>query len=78
MYVKRNVRTLTDYEYLLVSGKKQRGGRLTYHLLKDEEITLIDLSVIPDPKTMKTKLNEKSGSTGSEWVKSGADPLFEG
>jgi DNA primase len=50
MFVKRNMKILCDYEYLIGSGSGARGSKRSYRLFKDEELALIDLSVIPSPK----------------------------
>ncbi|MCP4132062.1 MAG: hypothetical protein GY754_13895, partial [bacterium] len=44
MFVKRNLKTLIDFEYLICSGSKTRGSRNTYRLVADEDIELLDLS----------------------------------
>jgi len=76
MFVKRNLRTLLDYEYIQASGSTRRGSRLSYALVADEDLRLCDLSSIPSPESIASKLqNVKSGSNR---VTSGSDPLFEG
>ena len=44
MFVKRNLKTLIDFEYLICAGSKSRGSRNTYRLISDEPIELLDLS----------------------------------
>ncbi|MCP4101678.1 MAG: hypothetical protein GY750_09665 [Lentisphaerae bacterium] len=44
MFVKRNLKTLIDFEYLICSGSKARGSRNAYRLIADEPIELLDLS----------------------------------
>ena len=44
MFVKRNLKTLIDFEYLICAGSKSRGSRNSYRLISDEPIELIDLS----------------------------------
>jgi DNA primase len=56
MFVKRNMKILCDYEYLIGSGSGARGSKRSYRLFKDEELALIDLSVIPSPEEMREKL----------------------
>jgi DNA primase len=56
MFVKRNMKILCDYEYLIGSGSGARGSKRAYRLFKDEELALIDLSVIPSPEEMREKL----------------------
>ena len=56
MFVKRNMRTLSDYEYVITSGSPGARSRKSYRLIADEPINLIDLSVIPTPEAMKKKL----------------------
>ena len=52
MFVKRNLRTLCDYEYLLEVGSFQRGSRRGYRLVHDEELLLVDLSSILTPEEL--------------------------
>ncbi|HUX22346.1 MAG TPA: CHC2 zinc finger domain-containing protein [Spirochaetia bacterium] len=52
MAVKRNLRTLCDYEYLSEIGSFQRGSRRGYRLVHDEELRLVDLSSIPTPEEL--------------------------
>lgn len=76
MSVKRSLRTLSEWEYVLVSGGGMRGMRNGYRMLEDTPLKLVDLSMIPSPSAMKAKLQKvQSGSTGSHRVKSGSDPL---
>jgi hypothetical protein len=49
LIVKRGVRTLCDYEYLVEVGSFQRGSRRGYRLAEDQELSLVDLSSIPTP-----------------------------
>jgi DNA primase catalytic core len=44
MFVKRNLRTLIDFEYLICLGSQSRGSRNAYRLVADESIELMDLS----------------------------------
>ncbi len=76
MFVKRNMKILSDYEYIYASGGPGGRVRKNYKLVADERIKLIDISVIPEPSKMKTLL--KSGSTGSDWGASGIDPENKG
>jgi hypothetical protein len=48
-WIKRYMQVLGDWEYLQVSGSRTRGARLTYRLVLDEPIRLVDLSSIPTP-----------------------------
>ena len=57
MFVKRNMRTLSDYEYVFSSGSPGARSRKSYRLVADEAIRLIDLSVIPTPEEIKLKMN---------------------
>jgi hypothetical protein len=52
-WIKRYMQLLADWEYLLVSGSRSRGGRNTYRLVADEPIHLVDLSMIPTPQAME-------------------------
>ena len=77
MTVKRSLRLLVDYEYLAYEGSRRRGARLGYRLLRDESALDLGVTQIPSPQEVAAKLqNLKSGATGSEWVKSGSDPLW--
>jgi biotin operon repressor len=79
MAVKRNVRTLVEYEFLVASGFSARGNKRGYRLSRDEALSLVDLSAIPSPETLAANLqNLQSGSSGSDWVNSGSDPLSRG
>jgi len=55
MFVKRNVRTLCEYEYLVEVGSFQRGSRRGYRLAEDEDLRLVDLSSIPTPEELRRK-----------------------
>ncbi|MBB6480887.1 CHC2 zinc finger domain-containing protein [Spirochaeta isovalerica] len=44
MFVKRNVKTLCDFEYLICTGSRTRGSRNAYRLVADESIELLDMS----------------------------------
>jgi DNA primase len=77
MAVKRNVRTLVDYEYLSSTGFSVRGAKRAYKLVRDETLNLVDLSTIPTPGELCKKIeNVKSGASGSAWVTTGSDPLL--
>ena len=56
MFVKRNMRTLSDYEYVITAGSPGQRSRKSYRLIADEAIRLIDLSVIPTPAEIKLKM----------------------
>ena len=57
MFVKRNMRILSDYEYVITAGAPGSRSRKSYRLVADEAIRLIDLSVIPTPEEIKLKMN---------------------
>ncbi|MCK5201722.1 MAG: hypothetical protein KAR21_25385, partial [Spirochaetales bacterium] len=64
-FIKRYMKVLIDYEYLKSGGIGVRGSRNLYRLYADENIRLVDLSMIPTPAEMKVKLkNLQSGPTG--------------
>jgi hypothetical protein len=72
MVIKRNLRVLSDYEYLVSAGGKQRGTRKAYRLVRDQELQLVDLSMIPSPEEMEVRIHYiQSGSGGSDQVKVG-------
>ena len=56
MSVKRNLRTLCDYEYLVEVGSFQRGSRRGYRLAEDQELSLVDLSSIPTPTELSASI----------------------
>jgi hypothetical protein len=56
LVVKRAVRTLCDYEYLVETGSFQRGSRRGYRLLEDQELFLVDLSAIPTPTELEAAI----------------------
>ena len=62
MFVKRNIKVLTEYEYIRKPSITQ-GKKGSYKIIKDEDITLIDQSIIPTVEEMKEILI-KSGSLG--------------
>jgi hypothetical protein len=79
MGVKRGVRLLVDYEYITAEGSRRRGARLGYRLLRDEGASGLCGTAIPEPQEVERRLRAmKSGSTGSEWVRTGSDPLSRG
>jgi len=61
-FIKRYMKVLIDYEYLKSGGIGVRGSRNLYRLYADEDIRLVDLSMIPTPAEMEVKLkNLQSG-----------------
>ena len=52
MFVKRNINELTEYEYIK-KPSLTRGKRGSYHLVRDENINLIDQSAIPTVEDME-------------------------
>ena len=56
MFVKRYLKVLVEYEYIKATGLKQRGGRQSYALVRDEEMGMVDLSVIPTPSEMRDRV----------------------
>jgi len=64
-FIKRYLKILVDYEYLKSGGIGVRGSRNSYRLYADEDIRLVDLSMIPTPEEMELKLkNLHSGPSG--------------
>ena len=59
MFVKRYLKVLVDYEYIRVSGGGKRGTRQSYRLAADEDIHLLDISMIPTPEEMARRLKDK-------------------
>ena len=56
LIVKRGVRALCDYEYLMPTGSFQRGARQGYRLAEDQELSLVDLSSIPTPEELSASI----------------------
>jgi len=56
MFVKRNMRTLSDYEYVISFGSPGARSRKSYRLIADEAIRLIDLSIIPTPSEIESRV----------------------
>ncbi len=79
MRVKRAMRLLADYEYLIPEGSRKRGSRLGYRLLRDEDPQRIDGVGIPRPEELEQKLRTlKAGRSGAKRVGSGSAPLSAG
>ena len=73
MFVKRNIRTLVEYEYIRRTGSMKRGTSRAYGVYSDEAINFIDLSMIPTPEIMSRKLGKmETVKSGSEKGSSGA------
>jgi DNA primase catalytic core len=51
-WIKRYMHLLCEWEYLTAAGVRGRGGRNSYKLVRDEPISLVDLSMIPTPEAM--------------------------
>lgn len=60
MAVKRTVRILVEYEFLVSSGTAARGYRRGYRLTRDEALALVDLSSIPTPEALAQLLAARS------------------
>jgi len=74
--VKRAVRILVDYEYVVTEGSRRRGARLGYRLLRDEGASELGSTEIPGPEEVERRLSAlESGTSGTEWGKSGTVPL---
>ena len=48
-FIKRYIKVLCGYEYIAKTGG-YRGGTNIYHLVKDEELKMFDISMIPSPE----------------------------
>lgn len=59
MFVKRNIKELADYEYIK-KPSLTRGKRGSYHLVRDEDLNLIDQAAIPTAEDMKKLINKVS------------------
>jgi len=57
MFVKRNIKHLVDYEYIKKAGGSN-GKKNTYKLYRDEELELIDRTIIPETKEMEKLINK--------------------
>ena len=62
-WVRANLRTLVEFEYVALSRGNNRGERAHYRLKEDASMTGLDLSMIPTPDRMRELL---SASTKSE------------
>jgi hypothetical protein len=72
-WVKAQVRTLVEYEYLEATGKER--SKTYYRLISDDGIIETDFSMIPTPHDMETRLSlakkqikSQTGSAGQNWV----------
>ena len=75
--VKRSLRLLVDWEYLAVEGSRRRGSRICYRLVRDEAAAELSEGSIPSPEEVAVKLQSlQSGTTGTDWDKSGTVPLL--
>jgi DNA primase len=75
--VKRSLRLLVDYEYLVVEGSRRRGSRVGYRLIRDESACHIGENRIPSPEEVALKLQSlQSGTSGTDRDKSGTVPLL--
>jgi hypothetical protein len=59
-WVRYGLRTLTDYEYLVVIKGSGERSKAFYKLRDDREIALVDVSRIPSPELMAEKLKNLS------------------
>ncbi|HOT47308.1 MAG TPA: CHC2 zinc finger domain-containing protein [Spirochaetota bacterium] len=70
--VKRYMRMLVEYEYVVVVRGATNRTKGYYRIRDDEAIKHVDLSMIPSAEEMekliKTNEKGKSGSSGSNWV----------
>jgi len=55
-FVKRNIRVLVEYDYLLQKGGQGRGSRAFYKLSQDAPLCFFDLSRIPSPEEMEKRV----------------------
>ena len=58
-FIKKHLRVLTDFEYIEVVGGKRLGVRYLYKLLADLPIEELDISMIPDPESLKEQMNRR-------------------
>jgi hypothetical protein len=58
MTVKRGMKALCDYEYIVETGTRTRGYRHGYRLTKDEGLSLADVSSIPAPEVLALKAKQ--------------------
>ncbi|MBN2546069.1 MAG: hypothetical protein JXB50_09755 [Spirochaetes bacterium] len=57
-FIKKHLRILVDYEYIILESGKNKGTKYSYRLKSDEEIQRIDLKVIPTPVEMRELLQK--------------------
>ncbi len=75
--VKRTIRLLVDYEYITGEGAHRRGSRMSYRLIRDEEVSVLGGGRIPCPEEIAANLHSlESGTSGTDWDKSGTVPLL--
>jgi DNA primase len=75
--VKRTIRLLVDYEYLVGEGMHRRGSRMSYRLIRDEDVSVLGGERIPSPEEIASNLHSlESGTSGTDWDKSGTIPLL--
>jgi DNA primase len=58
-WIKMQLKTLVDYEYIVKRGGERRGSKAFYSLREDEEIQKLDLNMIPTVEEIKQKMNKK-------------------
>jgi energy-coupling factor transporter ATP-binding protein EcfA2 len=58
-WVRENLRSLVDFEYVLVNRGGQERSKGFYHLKEDGDIKTVDVSMIPSPQEMATRLSKK-------------------
>jgi len=59
-WIRENMRKLVEYEYVGMSGGRQRGERGSYRLKGDEEIHAVNLSMIPSPAEIQKRMQVES------------------
>ena len=62
-FVKRNMRTLVEYEYLTMKGGQTRGSRARYSLAQDAPLSFHDLSLILTPEELEKRIKGEETDT---------------
>jgi DNA primase catalytic core len=57
-WIKENLRTLVDYEYLIIKRGGKERSKGVYRLKEDAEIAAVNFSMVPTPDEMKKKIQK--------------------
>lgn len=65
-WVREHLRRLVDFEYVIIVKGGRNGSKNTYRLFADEDITKLDLSVIPTPEKIKEMIEKDENRARTE------------